>query len=142
MVIWLCLLMASLVGQEELKEIQAEDAGKHMGQKVEVVLTVAGSSFLKDRDLCFLNSKKNHRDEDNFSVVFRKEGLKAFAEKKIEDPAKHFRNKKVKVTGKIEEYNGKPQIIITKFEQIKTLAVVVEKETPPSEDENQNIRKF
>lgn len=142
MVIWLIFLMATLFGQEELKEIQPEDAGKHMGQKVEVVLTVASSSLLKDRDLCFLNSKKNHRDEKNFSVVFRKEGLKEFAAKKIEDPAKHFRNKKVKVTGKIEEYNGKPQIMVTKFEQIKTLAVVVEKETPPDQDENQNIRKF
>lgn len=137
----LLLLLVPFV-QQELKEIPPAEASRYQEKSIAVVMEVASSSFLRDRDLCFLNSMKNHRDDKNFTVVLRKEGIKAFAEKDIKDVAKHFRNKKIRVTGKVEMYKGKPQIIVTKFQQIRTLAVVVQKDTPPSKDENRNIRKF
>ena len=138
--LWILLLLSSFV-QEDLKEIKPEDASKYQDQKVAVVMKVGSSSFLEDRNKCFLNSLKNFRDDKNFTIVLREEGLKVFAEKKIADPAKHFRNKKICVVGKIQEYRGKPQIVVEKFEQIKTLEAQVE-DDQPNPDENKNVRKF
>lgn len=107
----------------ELPVIKPSDAGQHVDKQVIVEFEVASSSFLKDRDMCFLNSLTDHRQEDNFSVVLRKAGLKVFADKEIVDPAKHFLKKKVRVEGKVELYNKKPQIVVTKFEQLKVVGV-------------------
>lgn len=107
----------------ELPVIKPSDAAQHVDKQVIVEFEVASSSFLKERDMCFLNSLKDHRQEDNFSVVLRKAGLKVFADKEIEDPAKHFLKKKVRVEGKVELYNKKPQIVVTKFEQLKVVGV-------------------
>ncbi len=141
MFVWL-LLLSAVFTFDEPKEIKIDDAAKHKGEQVVVVMSVKSSSLLDGKDICFLNSHKNHRDEKNFSIVLRKEGLKAFADKEIADPSKHFRNKKIQIKGKVEEYKGKYQIIVTKFDQIKTLAVEIPEDEAPLEDENQNIRKF
>ncbi|GEM_PF-1996824 len=145
----LLILMAFVFQAEELKEIKPSEAKDFIDKKVVVVMEVQGANFMKDKDICFLNSLKNHRDEKNFTVVLRKEGLASFAENKVEDPAKHLLNKMVKVTGKIADYKGKLQIVIEKFEQIKVNGVKP-KEKDESEgkgpgdlsDENQSIRQF
>ena len=107
-------------GKKEIKRITADEASKHISQKCIVEMRVKSSRHLADRGICFLNSQKNHRDKKNFTVVIRRAGLKAFKEKKIEQPAKQYRGKKIRVTGKIELYSNKrPQIIVKNPEQIE-----------------------
>jgi hypothetical protein len=122
------LQLAAAQDSTDLPVIKPSDAAQHVDKQVIVEFEVASSSLLKDRDMCFLNSLKDHRQDDNFSVVLRKAGLKAFADKEIEDPAKHFLKKKVRVEGKVELYNKKPQLVVTKFEQLKVVGVRPEDE--------------
>lgn len=117
------LSLVSAQESTELPVIKPSDAAQYVDKQVIVEFEVASSSLLKERDMCFLNSLKDHRQDDNFSVVLRKPGLKAFADKEIEDPAQHFLKKKVRVEGKVELYNKKPQIVVTKFEQLKVVGV-------------------
>jgi hypothetical protein len=121
----LLLLLFGVFSQEPeaTPVIKPADAAKHVNKTVIVEMEVEGSSFLKDKELCFLNSMKDHRSEDNFSVVLRKEGLKVFKENKIDDPAKHFLKKKIQIEGKVELFNKKPQIIVEKFESLKVVGV-------------------
>jgi hypothetical protein len=131
LVLLACLLGSTLIpaplafaqNEPEVPVIKPSEAAQHVDKQVIVEFEVASSSLLKERDMCFLNSLKDHRQEDNFSVVLRKAGLKAFADKEIEDPAKHFLKKKVRVEGKVEIYKEKPQIVVTKFEQLKVVGV-------------------
>jgi DNA/RNA endonuclease YhcR with UshA esterase domain len=118
------LFFGSLLQEPEAPPvIKPSEAANHVDKTVIVEMEVESSSFLKDKELCFLNSLKDHRSEDNFSIVIRKEGLKAFKENKIEDPATHFLKKKIQVEGKVELFKKKPQIIIEKFEKLKVVGV-------------------
>jgi DNA/RNA endonuclease YhcR with UshA esterase domain len=58
------------------------------------------------------------------SATLKREGGKSLKGAKVEDPAAHFKGKKVRVTGTVKLYRDKPQIVVEKAEQIR----VVEKE--------------
>ena len=99
--------------------IKPADVEKHIYKRCTVEMTVRSSRMLRNQELCFLNSKKNFRDEGNFVVVLRSSAIDDLEEKKIDDPARHFLNKKVRVTGRVELYEMKPQIVVEKLDQIK-----------------------
>ena len=103
--------------------ISVQQAKDHVDKTVTLKLMVKSANYLKAKDICFLNSNKNHRDKDNFTIVIKKDGLAAFKENKIVDPAAHFKNKTIVVSGKIETYRDKLQIVVEKFEQVKTESV-------------------
>jgi len=117
------MLLGCWQDQDSPPVIKPEQAGQHANQTVIVEMEVKSSNFLKDRDMCFLNSLADHRGEDNFTAVLRKAGLEAFKKEDIDDPAKHFLKKKIRVQGKIELYNKKPQIVVEKFDQIKVVGI-------------------
>jgi len=123
--ILLCLLYLSIGLQdpESPPVIKPGDAAQYADKTVIVEMEVESSSLLAEKELGFLNSLKDHRSGDNFSVVLRKAGLKSFKDNQIDDPAKHFLKKKIRIEGKVELYNKKPQILVTKFEQIKVVGV-------------------
>ena len=119
--------------------IAPEQASEHVGKEVTVKFTVESARWLKDRDLCFLNSKADHRDDQNFTVVLRRAALAGVAEKNIDDPAAYFRGKKILARGKIESYRGRPQIAV---EQLSHVKIVVQKTVAaeaPSEDAGQDV---
>ncbi|MBL8892327.1 MAG: hypothetical protein JNL67_20295 [Planctomycetaceae bacterium] len=103
--------------------IKPSEAANHVNKTVIVEMEVESSSFLKDKELCFLNSLKDHKAEGNFSAVLKKEGIKACQDNKIDDPAKHYLKKKVQIEGKVELFKDKPQIVVSKFEQLKVVGV-------------------
>jgi hypothetical protein len=99
--------------------IKPEEAGKHIYKRCTVEMKVRSSRLLRSQELLFLNSQKDFRDEKNFVAVVRGPALDALREKRIESPAEHFRNKKIRVTGRLELYEMKPQIVVEKLGQIK-----------------------
>ena len=105
--------------QPEVKRIAADDAAAHVGEKVAVEMTVKSSRFLPDVPICFLNSRTDFRRPKTFTVVIRQLGIAAFEAKKIDDAAKHFHGKKICVTGRIELFEKRPQIVVDKPEQIR-----------------------
>ena len=50
--------------------LAAADAAAHVGEECTVEFTVEGGRRLPDKEICFLNSCSDHRDERNFTVVF------------------------------------------------------------------------
>jgi DNA/RNA endonuclease YhcR with UshA esterase domain len=75
----------------------------------------------KSSGVFFLNSKEDFKDADNFTVFINKEGAEKLKEAKIEDPATHFKNKTIRVTGVVKLYRDKPEIVVEKADQIRVV---------------------
>ena len=104
---------------EKFPKIELKDAADHVGKDVVVEFEVKAGNMLEAKKTCFLNSMADHRDDDNFTVVIFRDGLKSFAEKKVDDPAAHFKGKKVRVAGQVGLHQGKPQIKVSDAGQIR-----------------------
>lgn len=104
--------------------VSLAEAGQHVGEEVAIELVVASSRLLTSGKFCFLNSKKNFSDKDNFTVAIRGAALPKFAEKEIADPAQHFLEKTIRVTGKVSLHQDRPQIIVDRPEQIVVIVAV------------------
>ena len=98
--------------------ITPAEAVAHAGEECTVELVVAAARKLPGKDVCFLNSKKDHRDEDNFTVVIFKDGLERLKSDGIENPAEHFLDATIRVRGVIEKRDGRPQIVVEEPGQI------------------------
>jgi len=124
----LLIFFMTVVPAAGAEPISATEALGRAGEKATVQFKVESSRLLMDRDrpLCFLNSRRNYRDDDNLTIVIYEEGLKRLKEKKIDNPAEHYHHKTIQVTGEIALRQGKPQIVVEYPDQI----VIVEKPQP------------
>ncbi len=119
----LLLAIPSEVFAAKPKAIPPEATTAYAGEKATVEFRVEAGTLLSDRDdpMCFLNSMKNFRSEDNFTAVIFSEGLEKFQRAGINDPAEQFRNKTIRVTGEIGLRQGKAQIIVEYVGQIEVV---------------------
>lgn len=113
------------------KKIKPEEAAQHVGETCEVEMEVR-SSRRGRRPISFLNSAKDFSDTTNFTVVILEEGLARFKKAGVEEPEKHFAGKRIRVTGRVEEYQGRPQIRADDPRQIEIV-----KQAEPSRPPNQ-----
>ena len=111
-------LFANAVQADEPRVIPLTEAAKHVDQNCTIEFTVNSSRLLADKNICFLNSERDHRDEKNFTAVVMKDGLEKFRTAGIADPATHFQGKKIRVTGKVALHEQKPQIVVNEASQI------------------------
>jgi DNA/RNA endonuclease YhcR with UshA esterase domain len=110
------LCVSGLSAQEEPKVVTPDAAARLVNQQVTVEMAVK-SAVTRD-GVCFLNSHENFRDAANFTIFIGRELVTKFKDAKIEDPAAHFKGKVVRVKGKVTQYREKPQISLTKPEEI------------------------
>ena len=110
------------MGADRAKAVATEDAAAHVGTVCAVTMPVASGRLMPDGSRCFLNSRADHRDRDNFTVVIFAPGLAKFAAAGVADPADHFKDKTIRVTGRIDLHREQPQIKVTLPEQIEVLA--------------------
>lgn len=88
-----------------------QQAAKHYGEVVTVEGTIVGTRNIGKA--CFLNF---HSDwQRTFTAVIFERSFAAFPPK----PEEHYRGKKVRVTGLVREYKGKPEIILASPDQIR-----------------------
>jgi DNA/RNA endonuclease YhcR with UshA esterase domain len=115
------LTLTALLAQDkgEGASIKPFEAADHIGKKVVVIMTVKSSHFAEKSRTTFLNSEKDFKSGKNLQVTIMKDNLEKFEEMKIKEPHKHFLNKKVKITGKISEFRGKPELKLTDPDQIQ-----------------------
>ncbi len=67
----------------------------------------------------YINSEKDFKDPSNFTVILPKPAKIQYGKlKKVEDLDKHFAGKKVRVTGVVKLFEGKPRIQVDDPEQI------------------------
>jgi hypothetical protein len=105
----------------EAVPVKPEEAAKHVGEWCVVTMKVSSGRLMADAGRCYLNSHKDHRDKENFTAVIFRQGLEKFAKADIADPATHFLDKTIRVTGTIEIYKDKPQIKIELVDQIEVM---------------------
>ncbi len=110
--------------------ISADETAANIGQECTVEFVVKSSRLFDDKSICFLNSKPDHRDKGNFTAVIFRETLAQFEANSIADPASEFLDKKIRVSGRITERRGEPQIVV----EIPTQIVVVPTEEVPTND--------
>lgn len=92
-------------------KVSVDSFATHIGEKVIVCSEVFG---VKSTDkITFINLDAAYPKSPLTIVVFAKD-LTYFKE----SPAAMYNNKKICVTGKLEDFHGKPQIVVTKPEQI------------------------
>jgi DNA/RNA endonuclease YhcR with UshA esterase domain len=114
----LALLISTVRAEEEGTKIKLDEAKANVGKEVIVEFKVESGYFKDDTKPCFLNSKANKNDKENFVVVIFPKTLKDFKEAKIEDPAMHYAGKVIRVKGKVEEFMEKLQIVVKTPKQI------------------------
>jgi micrococcal nuclease len=90
-------------------------AKDHIGQTATVCGKVVGTRYLDQSPskITFLNFEKPFPDTP-FTAVIQGENRAKFGE-----PETLYLNKNLCVTGKIEEYNQKPQMVLTNPNQVK-----------------------
>jgi DNA/RNA endonuclease YhcR with UshA esterase domain len=111
---------AGLALANELPVIKPEDAGDHIDKECIVEFEVKAGRVIQDKNVGFLNSNRDHREEGTFTVFFGKKGLQAFKDqRKIENPAAEFVGKTIRVKGKVALHKGKLEIEVEDPDQIE-----------------------
>jgi DNA/RNA endonuclease YhcR with UshA esterase domain len=95
------------------KTINWKDANKHIGEYVETEGEIV-SSYNNGR-VCFLNFHKDYKGY--LTLVIFASDFKKFPEK----PEKYYLGKRIKVEGRIKEYQDRPEIILKTTDQILIL---------------------
>jgi hypothetical protein len=101
--------------------VAPEDALEHVGEERTVEFVVKGGRKLDDKEICFLNSNRDHRDSDTFTAVIFRAGLARFAADGIANPADEFLGQKLRVSGLVEKRNGQAQIVVESPTQIEVV---------------------
>ncbi|HMP57991.1 MAG TPA: alkaline phosphatase family protein, partial [Gemmatales bacterium] len=96
------------------------EAGKKVGQTVTVAFVVQSTGRAGNR--VFLNSESDRNSAANFTVVLEKPVVDALAQQQIDNPAMHYRGKRIRVTGRVESFRDSPQIKVTEIKNFSELA--------------------
>ena len=104
---------------QNAKPSTPEAAAKKVNEQCTVEMEVKSTG--KGEGVFFLNSKEDYRAPDNFTVFINKQGVEKLKEAKIEDPAAHYKNKTIRVTGTVKLYRNKPEIVVEKPDQIQVV---------------------
>lgn len=97
------------------KLVHIDSVGDYIGKEVKVCVKVEGTHKSNGKSkLIFLNLGKPYPDAPLLAVIFEKD-FKNFSYA----PEKYLDKKNVCITGKLVLYNGKPEFIVNKENQIE-----------------------
>jgi hypothetical protein len=121
------VLALAALGFSVCAAVDAEDrpltpveARKKVGEKITVEMTVrAAKDRLEKRGEIYLDAEPDFKDEKNFAVVITKAGAASLKGKGVDDPAGHFKDKKIRAAGTVKEVDNIPRIEINDARQIK-----------------------
>jgi hypothetical protein len=104
-----------------LKVVAAPEAKDHVGERCTVEMTVRSSKNAAPRREYYLDSEEDFHDEKNFAVVISYDHAEPFQKAGIDDPAEHYKGKKLRVTGTVIHENDQTRMRVEKPEQIKVV---------------------
>jgi hypothetical protein len=114
----LAVLTTGLTADED-QWLTAAEARKLVGQDVNVEVAIqTGKNRLEKRGEIYLDLELDFRDEKNLAIVITRDGAADFAAQGIADPAEHFVNKTIRVTGKVSVQQDVPRIEVNSAKQI------------------------
>jgi hypothetical protein len=103
------------------KVIPATEARNHVGQECTFEMKVKASKNAAKRKTYFLDSEEDFRDAKNLSVVISYDHADKFREAGIDDPSEHFKDKTIRVTGKVIEEDDQIRIRIEDPKKIELI---------------------
>jgi DNA/RNA endonuclease YhcR with UshA esterase domain len=111
--VFLSLVLALLIQPQTITPAGAKD---YVGKEATVCGTVKSARYASssNRKPTFLNLDKAFPNPIFTAVIFE-ENRSKFAK----PPEEQFKDKAICVTGKIQEYNGTPEIVVTEPKQIE-----------------------
>lgn len=111
--IFTCLLGACINAQT----LTVNEATKHLGETITVCAKVAGTYITKGKSkVIYLNLEKPYPDNVFTVVIFEKS-----ADEFAYNPLEFLKNKQICVCAKVSIYKDKPQMVVTKQEQIRVI---------------------
>jgi hypothetical protein len=117
-----CAVFALLIAASDQgndKPLSPEEAIKKVNKKVTVEMLVkASKNRLEKRGEIYLDSEADFHDPKNLGIVITKAGAAKFAEAGIKEPASHFKNKTIRVTGTVVIKDKLPRIEVDDPKQI------------------------
>ena len=96
-----------------LKKIESCSAAQYYGQEVIVEGWVA-DGYRSKTNTVFLNFEDAYPNQCFVGVIFSSDQYRF-----IQSPEEYYTNQMVRIKGEVEEYNGKPEIILKEAEQIE-----------------------
>ena len=111
----LTLLVSALIAGPTFSQtkINIEDVAKHVGENVTVCWKVYGTKYLDGSGVTFINLGAAYPSSPLTLVIFSKDRSNF-----SRIPEQLYSDKQICVTGKIKEYKGKDEIIISKPDEI------------------------
>jgi hypothetical protein len=115
-----CGTVPSAAGQEA-RPLSPVEAVKKV--TVEMLVKATKDRLEKGGEI-YLDAEEDFRDEKNLGVVITKAAAAKLKEAGVTDPAAHFKDKTIRVTGTVTLKEGRPRIEVDDTKQIQ---VVVKK---------------
>lgn len=106
-------LKATAAAPKKGEVIHWSKAREHIGRDVTIEGKIVQANNIGS--VCFLNFTNEPRGGDKFYLVIFKDKFALFGGK----PEVFFKDKTVRVTGKVEEHKGRPQMKVKKSEQVQ-----------------------
>jgi hypothetical protein len=103
------------------KVLPAADARNHVGKECKFEMKVKASKNAEKRKTYFLDSEEDFHDANNLSVVISYDHADKFREAGIADPAEHFKDKTIHVTGKVIEEDDQIRIRVEDPKKIEVI---------------------
>jgi hypothetical protein len=94
------------------KEIDVKDAKNHIGETVKICTKIYGGRFFPRDTLTLLNAG-DYYPASPLTLVIR-----ADARHEFKEPETYYKGKNVCVTGQVDLFKGRPEIIISHKDQI------------------------
>ena len=103
------------------KVLPAAEARNHVGKECTFEMKVKASKNAAKRMTYFLDSEEDFHDASNLSVVISYDHADKFREAGIADPAEHFKDKTIHVTGKVIEEDDQIRIRVEDPKKIEVI---------------------
>ncbi len=97
------------------------EAVKRVNEQVTVEMPVKAAKNCPHCSQIFLDSEKDHHDPKNLAVALTETGKARFKQMGISDPAGHFKDRVVRVTGVVALKDNRPQIGVDDPSQIEVV---------------------
>jgi hypothetical protein len=131
LIISFLVIYTSLAVAADDQVLSPVEARKKVGDKITVEMTVqAAKDRLERRGEIYLDSEADFHDEKDFAVVITKAGATSLKEVGIDNPAAHFKDKKIRATGTVKEVDKIPRIEIDDAKQITIVNDAVHADWP------------
>ena len=119
------LISICLVAADEKKNdkpLTPAEAVKKVDEKVVVEMLVqATKNRLEKFKEIYLDSELDFKDEKNLAIVITESCAAKFKDAGIDEPATHFKDKTIRVTGTVTLKDKRPRIEVSEPKQIETV---------------------